>query len=84
MNRANSCLCTACSALWFDKISPWNALPRYPTDVATLHLMLDEQRQLIESLKANLHRLLKWRFGPKSEVINVDQFGSVCRRERRG
>lgn len=46
----------------------------YPTDVATLHLMLDEQRALIESLKANLHRLLKWRFGPKSEVIDVDQF----------
>lgn len=36
--------------------------------------MLDEQRALIESLKANLHRLLKWRFGPKSEVIDVDQF----------
>jgi transposase len=47
----------------------------YPTDVATLHLMLDEQRQLIESLKANLHRILKWRFGPKSEVINIDQCG---------
>jgi transposase len=46
----------------------------YPTDVATLHLMLDEQGALIESLKANLHRLLKWRFGPKSEVIDVDQF----------
>jgi len=46
----------------------------YPTDVATLHLMLDEQRALIESLKGNLHRLLKWRFGPKSEVIDVDQF----------
>ena len=37
--------------------------------------MLDEQRQLIESLKANLHRILKWRFGPKSEVINIDQCG---------
>ncbi len=47
----------------------------YPTDVATLHLMLDEQRALIESLKANLHRILKWRFGPKSEHIDVDQFG---------
>jgi transposase len=47
----------------------------YPTDVATLHLMLDEQRALIESLKANLHRILKWRFGPKSEVINIDQCG---------
>ena len=35
--------------------------------------MLDEQRQLIESLKANLHRLLKWQFGPKSEHLNVDQ-----------
>ena len=46
-----------------------------PTDVQTLHLMLREQQQLIESLKANLHRLLKWRFGPKSEVIDVDQFG---------
>ena len=46
-----------------------------PTDVPTLHLMLREQQQLIESLKANLHRLLKWRFGPKSEVLDVDQFG---------
>jgi hypothetical protein len=45
----------------------------YPTDVKTLHFMLDEQRQLIESLKANLHRLLKWQFGPKSEHLNVDQ-----------
>jgi transposase len=47
----------------------------YPTDVKTLHFMLDEQRQLIESLKANLHRLLKWQFGPRSEIINVDQLG---------
>jgi transposase len=47
----------------------------YPTDVKTLHFMLDEQRQLIESLKANLHRLLRWQFGPKSEHINVDQLG---------
>jgi transposase len=37
--------------------------------------MLREQQQLIESLKTNLHRLLKWRFGPKSEALNVDQFG---------
>jgi hypothetical protein len=47
----------------------------YPTDIATLHLMLREQQQLIESLRANLHRLLKWRFGPNSESIDVDQFG---------
>ncbi|MBW4053574.1 MAG: hypothetical protein HIU85_19355 [Proteobacteria bacterium] len=47
----------------------------YPTDIATLHLMLREQQQLIESLKASLHRLLKWRFGPKRESIDVDQFG---------
>ena len=46
-----------------------------PGDIPTLHLMLREQQQLIESLKANLHRLLKWQFGPKSEVIDVDQFG---------
>ena len=46
-----------------------------PTDVPTLHLMLREQQQLIESLKANLHRLLKWRFGPKSESVDVDQCG---------
>src|ERR1035441_633799 len=38
-------------------------------------MMLDEQRALIEPLKANLHRVLKWRFGPKSELIDVDQFG---------
>jgi hypothetical protein len=47
----------------------------YPTDSATLHLMLREQQQLIESLNATLHRLLKWRSGPKSESIDVDQFG---------
>jgi transposase len=47
----------------------------YPTDIPTLHFMLDEQRQLIESLKANLHRVLKWRFGPKSECIDIDQMG---------
>lgn len=46
-----------------------------PTDVPTLHLMLREQQRLTESLHANLHRVLKWRFGPKSEVLNVDQFG---------
>ena len=46
-----------------------------PTDVPTLQLMLREQQQLIESLKTNLHRLLKWRFGPKREVLDVDQFG---------
>jgi transposase len=46
-----------------------------PTDIPTLHLMLREQQQLIESLKANLRRLLKWQFGPKSEVLDVDQFG---------
>lgn len=46
-----------------------------PIDIPTLHLMLREQQQLIESLKANLHRLLKWRFGPKSEALDVDQFG---------
>ncbi len=40
--------------------------------------MLDEQRARIESLKANLHRLLKWRFGPKSELIDVDQFALVA------
>jgi transposase len=47
----------------------------YPTDVPTPHLMLDEQRQLIESLKANLHRLLRWQFGPTSEQIDVDHLG---------
>jgi transposase len=47
----------------------------YPTDVPTLHFMLDEQRQLIESLKANLLQVLKWRFGPKSENIDIDQLG---------
>ena len=51
----------------------------YPTDVKTLHFMLDEQRQLIESLKANLRRLLKWEFGPKSEHLNVDQPEALSR-----
>lgn len=37
--------------------------------------MLGEQQALIESLKTNLHRLLKWRFGPKSESVDVDQLG---------
>ena len=46
-----------------------------PSDIPTLHLMLREPQQPIESLKANLHRLLRWRFGPKSEALDVDQFG---------
>ncbi len=46
-----------------------------PTDIATLQLMLREKQAMIETLKGNLHRLLKWRFGPKSEILNVDQLG---------
>lgn len=49
-----------------------------PPDVQTLHPMRREQRQLIDSLKANLHRLLKRRFGPKSEGVDVDQLGLVA------
>jgi transposase len=37
--------------------------------------MLLEQQQLIESLKTQLHRLLKHQFGRKSEIIDVDQLG---------
>jgi len=37
--------------------------------------MLLEQQQLIESLKAQLHRLLKHQFGPRSEIIDIDQLG---------
>ena len=37
--------------------------------------MLREQQMLIESLKSNLHRLLKWRFGPKRECVDIGQFG---------
>src|SRR5262245_15350689 len=37
--------------------------------------MLLEQQQMIESLKTQLHRLLKHRFGPRSEVLDVDQLG---------
>jgi transposase len=35
--------------------------------------MLLEQQQMIESLKEQLHRLLKHRFGPRSEVLDVSQ-----------
>jgi transposase len=59
----------------FDETPHVERAATYPTDVKTLHFMLDEQRQLIESLKANRHRLLKWQFGPRSEHINVDQLG---------
>ena len=75
MSALNICRASFLSATVFDKISPVATAASYPTDVKTLHFMLDEQRQLIESLKANLHRMLKWRFGPKSEAFNVDQFG---------
>ncbi len=44
-----------------------------PTHVPTLHQMLLEQQQMIESLKEQLHRLLKHRFGPRSEVLDVSQ-----------
>jgi len=37
--------------------------------------MLLEQQQLIESLKMQLHRLLKHQFGRRSEIIDVDQLG---------
>jgi transposase len=37
--------------------------------------MLQEQQQLIESLKTQLHRLLKHQFGRRSEIIDVDQMG---------
>lgn len=37
--------------------------------------MLLEQQQMIESLKGQLHRLLKHRFGPRRESIDVDQIG---------
>jgi transposase len=37
--------------------------------------MLQEQQQLIESLKTQLHRLLKHQFGRRSELIDVDQLG---------
>jgi transposase len=37
--------------------------------------MLLEQQQLIESLKSQLHQLLKYRFGPRHEAVHIDQFG---------
>ena len=46
-----------------------------PTHVPTLHQLLLEQQQLIESLKTQLHRLLKRQFGRRSEIIDVDQMG---------
>jgi transposase len=46
-----------------------------PTHVPTLHQLLREQQQLIESLKTQLHRLLKHQFGRRSEIIDVDQMG---------
>ncbi len=35
--------------------------------------MLLEQQQMIEALKEQLHRMLKHRFGPRSEVVDVAQ-----------
>jgi hypothetical protein len=35
--------------------------------------MLDEHRAVIVSLKANLHRVLKWRLGPTSGALDTDQ-----------
>lgn len=35
--------------------------------------MLLEQQQMIETLKEQLHRMLKHRFGPRSEVVDVAQ-----------
>lgn len=46
-----------------------------PTHIPTLHQLLLEQQQLIESLKTQLHRLLKHQFGRRSEIIDVDQMG---------
>ena len=37
--------------------------------------MLLEQQQMIEALKEQLHRLLKHRYGPRSEVLDVTQIG---------
>ena len=36
-------------------------------------MILDEQLRLIESLKANRHLSLRWRFAPKIEHVGVDQ-----------
>ena len=46
-----------------------------PNNVPSPHPMLRERQQLMEFLKVNLHQLVKWRFGPKSKVLDVDQFG---------
>jgi transposase len=37
--------------------------------------MLLEQQQLIDSLKGQLLQFLKHRFGPRSEIVDVNQFG---------
>jgi transposase len=46
-----------------------------PTHVPTLHQLVLEQQQMIEALKEQLHRMLKHRFGPRSEVVDVRQIG---------
>ena len=69
-------------ARWFDKISHVNRCTAIPTDVATLHQMLDEQRQLIESLKANLHRLAQVAVRAEERSHQHRSVRLVCRRER--
>lgn len=61
-----------CVVLYNDVVDNASTLP---TDVPTLRLMLRAQQQLIESLKANLFRLVKRPLGPKSDALDVDQFG---------
>ena len=46
-----------------------------PTDIATLHSLVLEQQQMIATLQAQLHQALKRQFGPRSEIIDVDQIG---------
>ena len=46
-----------------------------PTDIATLQLLVQEQQQMIESLRAHLKSALKRQFGPRNEHVDIDQIG---------
>jgi transposase len=43
------------------------------TDVAALQRLVLEQREMIETLKEQLHRALRREFGPRHEAIDIDQ-----------
>lgn len=50
-------------------------LATLPTQVPALQQLVLEQQQMIQTMQAQLHHALKRQFGPRSEQVDVDQFG---------